>query len=73
MNLNLDGTPLTNKQLLKIAEQSGCDMEKLHNELTALHSKNMMRSHLDFITRAARWEAFHRGELNFGTQLRSVT
>jgi hypothetical protein len=69
MNLNLNGNPLTTEELLGFAATTGCNMEGLHNELTALHSTNMTRSHLMFVTRGARFEAWTEGKLLFRTQL----
>lgn len=67
MNVWPDGRPLSNDDLLAIAEKDGRDMTKLADLRAHLHNPELFRSHLITITAPACLAMFGRGELDLHT------
>jgi len=68
MNRNLDGSHLTDEQLLGWAVKGGANEEDLQNKMADAHNDNLNRSLLLKASATARYRAFCKGELNLDTR-----
>lgn len=71
MNCNLDGTPLSEADLIGIALEAGATEEKLSG-IFSCHNDNMIFSHLKDLTRSARHALFMAGQLRLRTEARET-
>lgn len=68
MNRNLDGTELTDEQLLEWALKGGASEADLRSKMSSMHNEALSRSMLISASAQARFSAFCRGELNLDTR-----
>jgi hypothetical protein len=68
VNRNLDGSPLTEDQLLAYAIAGGGDGEALRSKIAALHNTNLVRSMLTQASAKERMSAFLRCELTLDSR-----
>jgi hypothetical protein len=67
MNRNLNGTPLTNEQLIEIARANGVTAKVLEG-VNALHNTGLIRSKLIALTKGARFRMHAQGLLMLDTR-----
>lgn len=67
MNVWPDGRPLSDDDLMAIAETNGAERAKLAEMQAHLHNGALFRTHLKTITQEARLAMFWRSELDLRT------
>lgn len=63
-----DGRPLSDDDLLAIAEADGVDMVKLADMRAHMHHEALFRTHLNTITAVRRFSMMATGELTLNTR-----